>query len=181
MIITKEKLEEIKIYIDDNFCDLWDEDEEDDDIDDVCLGVQRHSYVKGAPLRDDFDDYFDDLKNKVDDLITDTWQESLFSIIDNKLLDEVEVYKRAGITKQVFSNIRKDSDYHPNKDTAISLCIGLKLNLDEAQDLLKKAGYTLSSGIKRDLIVIYFIEHHEYDIITLNIALDKFNYKPLTK
>lgn len=61
MIITKEKLEEIKKYIDDNFCDLWDEDEEDDDIDDVCLGVQRHSYVKGAPLRDDFDDYFDDL------------------------------------------------------------------------------------------------------------------------
>ena len=30
MIITKEKLEEIKKYIDDNFCDLWDEDEEDD-------------------------------------------------------------------------------------------------------------------------------------------------------
>lgn len=135
MIITKEKLEEIKKYIDDNYCNLLDEDE---DIGDVCLGVQDYSHVKGAPSIDDFDDYFDDLKNKVDDLITDTWQESLFSIIDNKLLDEVEVYKRAGITKQVFSNIRKDSDYHPNKDTAISLCIGLKLNLDEAQDLLKK-------------------------------------------
>lgn len=71
MIITKEKLEEIKKYIDDNYCNLLDEDE---DIGDVCLGVQDYSHVKGAPSIDDFDDYFDDLKNKVDDLITDTWQ-----------------------------------------------------------------------------------------------------------
>lgn len=178
MIITKEKLEEIKKYIDDNFCDLWDEDEEDDveETPAVTSSQVFYNYLN-CSLCDDIDD----LKNKINKRVGKTWQESLFSIIDNKLLDEVEVYKRAGISKQVFSKIRGDVNCHPNKDTAISLCIGLKLNLDEAQDLLKKAGYSLSSGIKRDLIIIYFIENHEYDIITINIALDKFSYKPFTK
>lgn len=178
MIITKEKLEEIKKYIDDNFCDLWEEDEEDDVEETPAVTSSQVFYNS---LNYSLCDDIDDLKNKINKRVCKTWQESLFSIIDNKLLDEVEVYKRAGISKQVFSKIRGNVNWQPEKDTAISLCIGLKLNLDEAQDLLKKAGYSLSSGIKRDLIIIYFIENHEYDIITINIALDKFSYKPLTK
>lgn len=30
-------------------------------------------------------------------------------------------------------------NYHPNKSTALCLCIGAKLNLDESKDLLSRA------------------------------------------
>ena len=48
----------------------------------------------------------DSLENRVNH-ISDTWQESLFNYIDLKGLDEVEVYKNAGIDRKLFSK-KKD-------------------------------------------------------------------------
>ena len=108
-------------------------------------------------------------------------EQSLFDIISEKKLDEVEVYKNACLTKQTFSKIRNDSDYHPDKDTAIRVCFGLKLELDDALDLLSKAGYTLSKSLERDLVIRYFFENEIYDIYEIDIIFEELNMKQFLK
>lgn len=105
---------------------------------------------------------------------SDTFQEYLFYLIESKGLKNSEVYKRAIITKQHFSKIKKNPEYHPDKATAIRLCVGAKLNLDETKDLLARAGYALSPCDKRDIIFSYFIEHGVYDMIEIDIVLEEF-------
>lgn len=105
---------------------------------------------------------------------SDTFQEYLFYLIESKGLTNSEVYKRAIVTKQLFSKIKQNPDYHPDKATAIRLCVGAKLNLDETKDLLARAGYALSPCDKRDIIFTYFIEHGVYDMIEIDIVLEEF-------
>ena len=104
-----------------------------------------------------------------------TWCSEVFWIIDENHFKDSEVYKRAGISKQTFSKFRMDINYRPKRDTALQMCIGLKLNLDQSIDLLSKAGFTLSNASKRDLVVKYFINHEIYDINELNEILYEFH------
>ena len=64
-------------------------------------------------------------------------------------------------------------EYHPQKLTALCLCIGAKLNMDESRDLLARAGYALSPCDKTDIIFSYFIENEIYDMIELDIQLEE--------
>ena len=52
-------------------------------------------------------------------------------------------------------------NYQPKKDTAIQICIGLKLNLDKTIDLLSKAGFGLSAASERDLVIKYVKENED--------------------
>ena len=105
--------------------------------------------------------------------ISDTFSQSLMYLIKTKKMKNSEVYKRAILDKKVFSKIKNDINYHPNKLTALCLCIGAKLNLDESTDLLARAGYALSPCDKRDIIFSYFIENEIYDMIELDIQLEE--------
>ena len=107
--------------------------------------------------------------------IDSSWQEEVFHIIDNKNMNDPDVYKKAFITKQTFSKIRKDVNYHPDKDTAIKMCVGLELDEENTLKLLEKAGYTLSNAIKKDIVIRYFIRKKEFDIISINNALYDLN------
>ena len=49
--------------------------------------------------------------------VSDTFQEYLMYLISAKKLTNAEVYKRAFVTKQLFSKIKLNPDYHPNKAT----------------------------------------------------------------
>ena len=95
-------------------------------------------------------------------------------LIESKGLTNTEVYKRAIITKQLFSKIKKNSEYHPDKMTAMRLCVGAKLNLDETKDLLARAGYALSPCDKRDIIFSFFIEREIFDMIEIDIVLEEY-------
>ena len=101
----------------------------------------------------------------------DTFSEYLMYLIDKNELKNAEVYKNALIDKKIFSKIKNDKDYHPKKITAMCLCVGARLNLDETKDLLGRAGYALSPGSRFDLIIQYFIENEVYDTYTINLAL----------
>lgn len=121
--------------------------------------------------------YFEENEADIQDRIShaaDTFQEYLFYLIESKGLKNADVYKRAIITKQLFSKIKKNPQYHPDKATAIRLCVGAMLNLDETKDLLARAGYALSPCDKRDIIFSYFIEHEMYDMIEIDIVLEEF-------
>ena len=91
-----------------------------------------------------------------------------------------EVYKRAEISKQLFSNILNREDYQPTKNTVIQLAIGLQLDLPQTRKLLDKAGYTLTRGSKRDLAIQYFIEHKMYNVTFINEALYDCGYPLLS-
>ena len=53
------------------------------------------------------------------------------------------------------------------------LCVGAKLDIKETKDLLARAGYALSPCDKTDVIFSYFIEMGKYDMIELDIQLEK--------
>ena len=101
--------------------------------------------------------------------------ETVLRKIDETGKKDAEIYKKAHLSKQHFSKIRSSSHYRPTKPTAIALAIALELDLEATQDLIGRAGYTLSYSSKFDLIVRYFIENGKYNITELNMALYEFD------
>ena len=105
--------------------------------------------------------------------LSDSFSEYLLYLIEEKGMTNADVYKRALVDKKTFSKIKNHADYHPQKMTAMCLCMGAKLNLDETRDLLTRAGYALSPCDKTDIIFSYFIENQIYDMIELDIQLEE--------
>lgn len=105
--------------------------------------------------------------------LSDSFSEYLFYLIELKGLKNSDVYNDAVVTKQTFSKIKLNPDYHPDKRTALSLCIGCKLNIDETRDLLLRAGYALSPSDMTDVIFSYFIEKEIYDMVEIDIVLEE--------
>lgn len=189
---------DLEAYIDHNYvCDKREEEYGDryfgsvrsDDTGYVAYRGERADLevkLKSAPICkeskvfDEFDDDYYDfleenesaLKERMDHM-SDTFQEYLMHLIGVKKLTNAEVYKRAIVTKQLFSKIKLNPKYHPDKATAMCLCVGAKLNLDETKDLLARAGYALSPCDKRDIIFSFFIEHEVFDMIEIDIALEE--------
>jgi len=125
---------------------------------------------------DDYDDFLEENESALEERmshISDSFQQYLMYLIEARGLKNSEVYKRAIITKQLFSKIKLNKNYHPDKTTAMRLCVGAKLNLDETKDLLARAGYALSPCDKRDIIFSFFIEHEVFDMIEIDIALEE--------
>lgn len=106
--------------------------------------------------------------------LSDTFSQYLMFLIKEKGLSNVDVYKRAIVDKKVFSKIKNDPDYHPQKPTVLRLCIGALLNLDEAKDLLARAGYALSPCDKTDVVFSYFVENKIYNMIEIDIKLEEY-------
>ena len=97
--------------------------------------------------------------------------ETLLRLIDQSGKKDSEIYKKALLSKQHFSKIRNNPDYKPTKPTAIALALALELDLEATRDLIGRAGYALTNSSKFDLIIRYFIEHGEYNLVEINCML----------
>lgn len=117
---------------------------------------------------------YSDLNDRLSSL-DESFQEALMRLIDERGMKDSECYKRAGVDRKLFSKIRSNPQYRPSKPTVIAFSFALELTLEEAVDLLKKAGYALSRSSKFDVIVEYFIVNGIYDLQQLNEALYEFD------
>ena len=87
----------------------------------------------------------------------DSFHGRLFALIAGSGLTDAEVYRRADLDRKLFSKI-----------------LALKLSIEDAADLLSRAGYAFSPGNKGDLIVKFFIEHGIYDIDAVKYTLEEY-------
>jgi len=88
-----------------------------------------------------------------------------------------EIYKKGCIKKQIFSKI-----FHnklPTKDNVIMFAFAIEATLQEAEELLKSAGFFLGDCITRDLIFIFCFENRITDISEVNELLKLHKEKPL--
>ena len=105
----------------------------------------------------------------------ETFSQRLLRYIRERNLFEPEVYRRANLDRRLFSKIRGNPSYQPSKSTALALAVALRLNLEESEDLLRRAGYALSPSSRFDLIVVYYIKKGNFDIFEINEALYAFD------
>ena len=122
-------------------------------------------------------------EGSLDDLIhllkKPSFTEELIRLIGESGRKDSAIYKAADIDKRLFSKIMSDYEYKPSKDTAIALALALRLSFEQMQDLISRAGYTVTHSSKRDLIIEFFFKKKQYRLLELNDALYRFGEKPL--
>jgi len=102
-----------------------------------------------------------------------SFNELLFSLIDESGHKDSEIYKKVDIDRKLFSKIRCDSDYIPRKNVIIKLCLALELERNDFNKLLNSAGYSLSNN-KFDQIVSCCLDNNVYDLSQINDYLYTF-------
>ncbi len=160
----KKLLDEVDKYINEHYEDKYTAGIFEKDIVEYC---KMESMPKAADL---------------DDIVEnpgETFQEMLLHLVDDRGLSDVEVYKKAGIDRKLFSKIRCNVNYKPKKKTAVALAIALELDMEETEDLLGRAEIALSPSSKFDLVIRYFISNKIYDVYAINMALLKYNQSVL--
>ena len=103
-----------------------------------------------------------------------TFSQMVLSIIHKQEKSEIDIYKRAHLDRKLFSKLRKNTFYQPSRNTALALVFALELDLETAQDLLRRAGYALSHATISDIIIEFFLTKQIYSLPLLNETLYSF-------
>lgn len=117
------------------------------------------------------------LNSQLDTCLDLTFVDMLIRYINEKGWRDSRVYKAAQMDRRLFSKIMSDRNYRPSKDTVLALVVALELSLKQANDLLSRAGYTLSHSNKRDVIVEYFIREGIFNLSDINEVLYHLDQK----
>ena len=89
-------------------------------------------------------------------------------------------YKRAGVSRQIYSRIVSRDDSTVDKRTAMLFCVGLQLEMKEAELLMKSAGYAFSGTLPEDRVFSYCIEKKIWNLLDINDILVECGLRPLT-
>lgn len=73
-------------------------------------------------------------------------------------------YTRAGVSRQIYSRIIAWDDETADKKTVMKFCIGLQLDMADAERLMKSAGYAFSNTIPLDRAFTFAIENRIWNI-----------------
>ncbi|MCR4813828.1 MAG: macro domain-containing protein [Lachnospiraceae bacterium] len=123
---------------------------------------------KGKKLTEETFDKSLYMKDKKEDT---AFQDHLMKLLVEKDLSSPVVYKSSNITSKNFSKMLTGDTKHPQKKAVLGLCIGMKLNLKEAEELLASADMAFNPYNKRDKLVIQCILQGQYNIGEINEML----------
>lgn len=113
-----------------------------------------------------------------DELLHETdagFSETLLKLIDKTGKKDSDIYKKANVDRKLFSKIRNNPAYKPSKITAVAFALALELNLEETQNFIGRAGYTLSHSCKFDIIIEYFIVNKNYNVFEIDAVLFRYD------
>lgn len=143
----------------------------------ICLSERTSLYKEAAKKFIEQNQYPKSFSSKVISHILAKRKEDK-SKNENELFREI--YKKAGLNRQVFYKIKNNVNYAPKKSTAIAICLALELDMDDTRELLGLAGYYLSYCDKRDLIIRFCIRKKIYNLYHVNELLYEFRQKTIT-
>ena len=89
------------------------------------------------------------------------------------------VYDAIYMKQDTFSSILRGKYKEVKKENVLRLCIGLKLDLVEAEDFMASAGYMFSRSIMTDVVIKSCIMNHCYDPFIIDEELQENKTKVL--
>ena len=110
---------------------------------------------------------------------------STFPMVLQKFIDQKgfkkhkEIYNAISMKQDTFSSILRGKYTVVKKENILRLCIGLKLSIEEAEELMESAGYLFSRGIMTDVVVKAHIIHRCYEPEIIDNELDENNVATL--
>jgi hypothetical protein len=131
--------------------------------------------VEELGLSPDFNTFYNENK---DYMVSDSLKELLERLLVEKGLKKSQVIKNAELSEvygyQIFSGLRL-----PERKKLLSLAVGMSLNIDEAQTLLKSAGYSpLYVKLPFDSIVLYGL-YNKLSVMEINGMLFEYGLETL--
>ena len=131
--------------------------------------------VEELGLCPDFQTFYDENKNY---MVSDTLAQLLADLLESKGLKKAQVIKNAELSEvygyQIFSGIRV-----PERKKLLSLAVGMKLNIEQVQQLLKCAGYSpLYVKLPFDSILLYGL-CKELSVVQINELLYEYGLETL--
>ena len=173
-ILSEQLFRGVAAYIDQHYVEVWEQKLYSATLDTRARQSRRRRDLdlgKAMPMAASKAASLEDMLKQADAGFTET----LLKLIDRTGKKDSEIYKKANLSKQHFSKIRNNPNYKPTKPTAIALALALELDLEATKDLIGRAGYALTNSSKFDLIIRYFIEQGNYNVVEINMALYEFD------
>ena len=112
----------------------------------------------------------------------ESFQRKLLSFMKKRGYEEQpsKFYNKISLDRRVYSRISSEAyKQQPDKKTVFKLIIGLELELSDANELLKSAGFSFNCHKKFDMIIKYCVENGVYGVDTVDEYLVDFEEKPL--
>jgi O-acetyl-ADP-ribose deacetylase (regulator of RNase III) len=173
--LSEKLFQEVAAYIDQNYVDAWEMDtygaaepirnrRRRERIESKAM-MPMACEAMAAPM--DLDSF---LKKKDAGFV-----ETLLELIQKSGHKNSTIYKRANISKQHFSKLINDPKATITKPVAVALALALELDLDATQDLIGRAGYTLTNSSFFDLVIQFHIEKKQYNVVQINCALYEYD------
>lgn len=166
------------------------ENEEPEILDSLC-GIEAEDLIQGELGIEEFVDnepprifscerLFSDAKDFLATVIDDSFVSLLFHHLRETQTIAPTIYRRAHLDRRHFSKIIS-GEIRPSKDVTLALAFALRLDLEIAEEFIGKAGYKLTHGCKRDILIEFCLLKEIYDLNEVNTLLREFNQKPLAE